>query len=273
VDLAARTFRVDDDLVNPDICIDVVLGQIGREPTGELILDSGSGWHLHRDDDHHVFRFLTSDAEQRPYKLLRLSARGDTGEIVLHRPLLRAGCAVNPLSGRLDAILLHRALAVGRGLIVHSCGIVLPSGAGLLFVGKSGAGKSTTAKLWGQEPGVQVLSDDRIILRREDGRLWMYGTPWHSSAGYCSPGRAPLSGILFLRHGPENRLKPVAAAAAAVQMLTCSFVPLYSPSGLEFALAFLELLLRETPFWELTFRPDPAAVEFILNESLLTRDS
>jgi hypothetical protein len=32
------------------------------------------------------------------------------------------------------------------------------------------------ARLWKDVPGVTVLSDDRIILRKMDGRIWMFGT-------------------------------------------------------------------------------------------------
>ena len=38
-----------------------------------------------------------------------------------------------------------------------------------LFVGHSGAGKSTTTRLWTAREDVEVLSDDRIIVRRDEG--------------------------------------------------------------------------------------------------------
>ena len=48
-----------------------------------------------------------------------------------------------------------------QGVIFHAAGIRDADGSGLLFAGKSTAGKSTTAKLWHREPGTTVLNDDR----------------------------------------------------------------------------------------------------------------
>ena len=71
-----------------------------------------------------------------------------------------------PLEYPLDELLLQGLLARGRGAEIHACGIADGSGRGLLFVGQSGAGKTTMARLWEGERGITVLSDDRIILRR-----------------------------------------------------------------------------------------------------------
>jgi len=50
---------------------------------------------------------------------------------------------------------------------LHGTGIVRPNGEANLFVGHSGAGKSTTTRLWTEIEDVEVLSDDRIIVRRD----------------------------------------------------------------------------------------------------------
>jgi ABC-type nitrate/sulfonate/bicarbonate transport system ATPase subunit len=57
-------------------------------------------------------------------------------------------------------------LAQSDSMIVHACGVDY-EGKGILFVGESGAGKSTLTKIWNQEPGVEILSDDRIIVRKK----------------------------------------------------------------------------------------------------------
>ena len=62
--------------------------------------------------------------------------------------------------------MIHR-LACGQGLEVHAVGIVDEIGRGHLFLGHSGAGKSTTARLWLEQPEIRILSDDRIVLRRQ----------------------------------------------------------------------------------------------------------
>jgi serine kinase of HPr protein (carbohydrate metabolism regulator) len=93
-------------------------------------------------------------------------------------------------------LLMVNYLAQERGVIIHGCGIE-KNGKGILFVGESGAGKSTLAKLWDQEDGVDVLSDDRIIVRKKGEQFWMYGTPWHGDAKFASPETVRLERILF----------------------------------------------------------------------------
>ena len=99
--------------------------------------------------------------------------------------------------------MIHR-LSRGEGVEVHAVGISDEQGRGHLFLGHSGAGKSTTARLWIDRPGVRILSDDRIILRVREGRIWMYGTPWHGDAGIASPDCAPLDEIYLLEHGART---------------------------------------------------------------------
>ena len=74
---------------------------------------------------------------------------------------------MNPLEYPLDELLWIHRLSMGEGVEVHGCGVIAPDGRGLLLTGHSGAGKSTSSRLWSQHDGARVLSDDRIILRRE----------------------------------------------------------------------------------------------------------
>jgi HprK-related kinase B len=60
-------------------------------------------------------------------------------------------------------------------LLFHSSGIV-HNNRGILFSGFSGAGKSTLA-LHVLRKGLTFLSNDRAMVRREDGGLMMYGVP------------------------------------------------------------------------------------------------
>jgi hypothetical protein len=106
-----------------------------------------------------------------------------------------------------------------------------------------------------------VLSDDRIILRSWAEKTWMYGTPWHGEAKLALPIRTPLRQIFFLRHGTANEIVPLGCAEAIGRFLACSFVPFYSRSGLEFALAFFQRLIGSLPCSEMRFVPDESAVE------------
>ena len=86
--------------------------------------------------------------------------------------------AAYPLEYPLDELLIINLLAQGRGVEVHAAGVIDPEGCGHLFLGQSGGGKTTISRLWQGVERAEILSDeDRIILRKEAGRIWMYGTP------------------------------------------------------------------------------------------------
>jgi hypothetical protein len=154
-------------------------------------------------------------------------------------------------------------LARGRGAEIHACGIIDSKGHGHLFAGQSGAGKTTIARIWDGEPGVTILSDDRIILRKEGKKIWMYGTPWHGEAGFALPAAAPLTHIYFLQKGPKNELAPQGKAEGAARLFSCCFAPLYFPEAVSFTLAFFEEVVKAVPLHELRFLPDKSVIEFI----------
>jgi hypothetical protein len=171
--------------------------------------------------------------------------------------------AVYPLEYPLDEVLMIHRLACGVGLEVHAVGIVDEDGRGHLFLGHSGAGKSTTARLWLSRPGVRILSDDRIVLRFRDGELWMYGTPWHGDAGIASAQSALVTNIYFLEQFARNEIVEMAAGVAGAELFARSFVPRHAAEGLEFALGFIERVTREIPCRVFRFVPEQSAVEAI----------
>jgi hypothetical protein len=75
---------------------------------------------------------------------------------------------VSPLEYPLDELLIMHRLTQEKAIELHGSGIVRADGMGNLFVGHSGAGKSTTTRLWTEREDVEVLSDDRIIVRRDE---------------------------------------------------------------------------------------------------------
>jgi hypothetical protein len=107
------------------------------------------------------------------------------------------------------------------------------------------------------------LSDDRIILRRLEGRIWMYGTPWHGEAGFASSARTPLTQIFFLARGANNEVVRVRPSEAVARLMACSFVPFYNASALNHVLVFFERVTEAIPCSELHFAPDRRVLEFV----------
>jgi len=252
-----------------DISIQVEWAERLGPAAGQQLFDSGSLWRLYEDGAEFQFDFSAPILGEQPYK--RLLVDGQFRRVTLQ---MSAECfagreyAAAPLEYPVDELLIMHRLTQEKGIELHSCGIVRPDGTGNLFVGHSGAGKSTTTRLWTAREDVEVLSDDRIIVRRDEaadsGRMRMYGTPWHGEAAYASPGSAPLARIFVLQHGRGNVLTRLSPGQAVAELFARSFVPFHRHEYVESALEFLQELVDAVPCYRYAFEPTEAAVERIL---------
>jgi hypothetical protein len=246
-----------------DIRIQVGWAEKIEKPSGKPTFDSGGLWSVHKVPDGHQFYFSTPFLGLSPYKAAWFDEEFTTGRVELFQEYFHADGPVYPMEYPLDELLMIHRLSRGEGIEVHAVGIVDEGGSGHLFLGHSGAGKSTTARLWESRKGIHILSDDRIILRERNGEIWMYGTPWHGDAGIASPRAARLTEIYLLEHGGSNELMPLARGQAAAELLARSFVPYHSAKGLNFALGFADQVASKTPCSVFRFVPDESAVEAI----------
>jgi len=224
---------------------------------------SGGLWSAHRDLSGTKFYFSSPAFGAHPYKAAWFDPTFSRGHVVLNRASFASHDFLFPLEYPIDELVLMHRLALGEGVELHALGLVDQDSSGYLFLGHSGAGKSTTARLWMRQPGVQLLSDDRIILRQQDGIYRMYGTPWHGDAGVSSPASAPLSAIFLLEQGPEHQLLSISQPQAAAELFARAFLPHYVKSGIEFTLHFLDQLTRSIPCSIFRFAPTDDAVEAI----------
>jgi len=233
--------------------------------TGEALFDSGGVWRLFREGKSQTFDFVSPIVGSSPYKKLLVDSTFRTGQILLNRALLADFGPISPIEYPADELLITNFLAQGFGVEVHGCGLLDAATGGHLFVGHSGAGKSTTTRLWQRQRNPEVLSDDRIILRLHDGALWMYGTPWHGEVALCSPARARISRIFVLQHGEQNRMTLLPPAQAVGELFARSFPPFYSPSSIELTMEFLATVAKNVPCYEFSFLADSSAVNAVLD--------
>jgi hypothetical protein len=264
VDEPAQRFLVTE--ADPDVVVKARWSNLSEGSGGEQIFDSGGLWQLHSEGGSYRFSFISAVLGSVPYKIARFDQEFTSGKVFFHHPYFPLGRPLCPLEYPLDELLMVNLLAQGKGVEVHACGVVGSSGNGRLFVGQSGAGKTTIARLLQQDTGATILSDDRIILRQADNGIVMYGTPWHGEGMLASPSRAPLTAVYFLEKGQENELVVQERSDSISRLFTCSFPPFYNRDALGFTLTFLEDVVKTVPCYELRFKPEKHVVEFILSK-------
>lgn len=268
IEMDAPTQRFLVKQVKPQVIFDVRLDDLSEFNTsGKPIFDSNGAWKLYQDNESFLFHLRSEAIGSAPYKISRVTKDFTSGEIVFHSPYLDSSKPLYPLEYPLDELLFINFLSLGRGVEVHALGLVDSEGVGRLFLGQSTAGKTTMARLWEDDPGVTILSDDRIILRKMDNQIWMYGTPWHGEAGFAAPTRAPLGSVYFLRKGMKNQVSSLNGVECASRFFSCCFPLFYNRDAVDFTLRFFDDAVKSVPCCELSFVPNKTVVEFLLTQS------
>jgi hypothetical protein len=223
------------------------------------LFESGGAWSCLAVGNERWYTFRTQGPSRPPDRILRMKASLTRGTLHVARGKA-ARAAGFALAYPLDDLVFQHHLASRGAAVVHACGLLHEERA-LIFCGASGAGKSTTARLWKRHaPRTVVLSDDRIVLRVQRGRFWAFGTPWHGEGRFAAEGARPLAALFFLRQSRRNELRAISPADAAAQLLARSFPPPWDAQGVAGALTACADVAASTPAYELRFRRDAGAV-------------
>ena len=153
-------------------------------------------------------------------------------------------------------IAFAQAVILREGLSIHASAVV-SDGKAYLFLGKSGTGKSTHARLWLKNiPGSHLLNDDNPAVRLIDGSPVAFGTPWSGKTPCYRDESAPVGGFVRLRQGDADIFMEKEDVAAFVALLpSCSVI--HSDANLQSMLYdTLTRLSERVPVGELTCLPD-----------------
>lgn len=151
-----------------------------------------------------------------------------------------------------DQILLSYLLAERSGCIFHSSGIVYENN-GLIFIGNSGAGKSSIIQQFKKE--TPLLSEDRIIVRKIGNKFMLYGTWFHDFSNRLTiPGGVPLKALFILKQSDKNCIERIKNTSTIVtKLLTCIIRPLETEKWWGLTLNFLSELAEKVPVHYLFF--------------------
>jgi hypothetical protein len=224
---------------------------------------TGESWSMYRDGEN-IWITMAPPQHAEPLWIARFDRRVKQVTLFCRpsptMPGMRKVDLELPVAYPLDQLLLMYYFAGRRGMLLHGAGMVR-EGKAYLFVGASGAGKSTFSQLLAAARVGTMLSDERMIVRGIAGGLQAFGTPWAGTAAIARDGSAPLAGIFFLRHGRENGIEKLAAAEAMDRMLPLVSIPWYDPDVASPIIAFAKRVVAATPCHEFSFTPDRAAID------------
>ena len=124
-----------------------------------------------------------------------------------------------------------------------------------LLTAPPGVGKSTQYKnlkeLYPDE--VDIISGDRPVIQiMEDQSIMVHPSPWNGKENWHGADAAPLSGIIILKQGQENAIKPLTAKEAAMGVFMSVFHSYDDEQTVRKAAKMATALLKHTPVWLLT---------------------
>lgn len=258
LDLAHRRFLCP--TTEPDLTLAVHYGRSGPA-RGQLTFQVGELASFYRDGASWTIRLGEDGASSRAERVVILDASGRSGKLVMDVDQWPDIAAMYPLEYPLEDILFRHLLSDRDALLVHACGVAW-QGRGYLFVGSSGSGKSTTARLW-KAAGAAILNDDRVVLEASPEGVSIHPTPWFGDFPEVEGGKVPLAAVYLLRKGPKVAFEPIRPAGAAALLFAKSFPPLWDPDRVARTLETLDLVCRQVPCGWLTVPPDQRAVTWV----------
>lgn len=247
----------------PDCEVDWSVGEV-RPAERPVVRRSGQRWELrHLAEGVEEFAFRSTEANV-PTLLLRMTADMRVARVVqASRP--GGNGIVFASEYPWSEFITCRLLGRDGGLLVHASSVVFDDGA-ILFIGHSGAGKSTIAALAEQCGGV-VLSDDRTILTVDAHRVRAWGTPWHGTLARVSAASVPLRALYLLVQDAADAIERVPSSRALKELFVRLIHPRITGTEVGRTMDALSATLRACPLRMLRFRPTASAVRLALAEA------
>lgn len=163
-----------------------------------------------------------------------------------------------------NALMVLYALATAaKGTVLFHAAVVSCQGKGYMFLGPSGTGKSTHARLWLQHiEGTALVNDDNPVVRiGNEGQATVYGSPWSGKTPCYRNVSYPLGAIVVLSQAPYNKIQRLSGIQAYASLVA-------SISGKRWDAAIADglhqtenQLATRVPMWHLECLPDAAAAQ------------
>jgi len=256
---------------------------------------------LRGDNTDALFFTLTVDDSLRPAKERKLVRKFDTGNgdtlvymlpdggyqyiirdiqnrdcclLITNKHFTDCRCALNGdwtmrSFGLNDALMLIFAFAGSfhQTLLVHASCIMLGDTA-YPFIAQSGTGKSTHSSLWMKHiEGAHLLNDDNPIIRiLDDGKPYIYGSPWSGKTPCYRNLRARLGAVTRIERAPSNSIVRLHAIQAFASVLPACSSMKWDTEIYNNLCDIVTRVIETTPVYTLYCLPDEEAARVCYGE-------
>lgn len=155
------------------------------------------------------------------------------------------------------------------GIILHSSGVSF-NDKGFIFCGKSGSGKTTISNLFIQSNYATLLTDEALIIRKLNGSIRIFGSPWKGSGDdiYCNSSSL-LSHIYFIYHGKANICNNMDKREAISILVKQAFPYFWDKKLMLRSFSLMTEIANTVPCSSLHFLPNETVVRFIMEREKL----
>lgn len=154
--------------------------------------------------------------------------------------------------------LVYALFSMDSSIVPIHSSAVIHNGRAVLFLGESGAGKSTQTTLWTRHiEGSTMLNDDSpIVTIDRDGSVWAHGSPWSGKGMVFKSESYPVAAFVRVEQSRFNRVQRVNVAEALAALLP-SFPPQLTSHDhyYEKALECISAMIKAVPVFKLECRP------------------
>lgn len=145
--------------------------------------------------------------------------------------------------------------------LIHATSVRVDEDA-YLFLGPSGAGKTTHAKLWEKFFGnrFSIINDDKPIIQVSDERIMVCGSPWCGKENWKNNVAASLKGAIDLNQAEENRIERLSQSDAWNVMMNQVYRS-RDAETMKKTLSLLNKVINSKPIFEMDCTEDMRTVE------------
>lgn len=258
----------------PDIEIEVSCKPLPNFSLAKLIFDHQENWRLFQNQENYIVEGYDTRTHKRN-KLLIIDKdfrKGAAymppeGRAVKHSPQKLPVWSLPRFFSPFGELILIHYLSQREGIMVHGAAVKY-RGEGVVFIGPPESGKSTLVRFWKKERETVPLSDETIVIRKQKGRFFVYGTPWGGTEDVNCPENAPIKKIFFIEHALSNKTTPLSPSLAIKNLFPQIFLPLWSKERVTSIISFCHELLSTHGSWKLGFVKQEKVIDFIKNSLL-----